>query len=432
MTDYTEKIDKLLKKLFPITRSITGKGNRETLKAIQEIIPINIKEYPTGTEVYDWIIPKEWNIKEAWIKNAKGEKIIDFDNSNIHIVNYSIPVHKKINYSELIENLYYLEEQEEAIPYRTSYYKESWGFCLSYKQFKELFNENEEYEVFIDSELTEGSLSIGELVIPGKSKKEYLISTYLCHPSLANDNLSGVILTTFLSKELQKLDLNYSYRIVFVPETIGAIAYCYHNEAAMKKIDAGFVVTTVGGPGQFGYKQSFEEKHCINSIIEDIFIENKIDFISYPFDIHGSDERQYSTQGFKINVATISKDKYYEYPYYHTSLDNLDFVKAKYISQSLELYRKAINKLDFNLIYKNVQPHCEAMLSKHDLYPSTGGAQLPNQNFSALDIRLWLLFYCDGVKSLYEISKKINIPLEYLYQEALILEEKKKLVLISE
>jgi aminopeptidase-like protein len=424
MQDYTEQIDHYLRRLFPITRSITGDGNRETLKILQEVIPLEIKEYPSGQHVYDWVIPKEWNIKDAWIKNSKGEKIVDFQKNNLHLVSYSIRVHKKLPFSELKKYLHYRKDLPEAIPYRTSYYEETWGFCVSYNDLNAYFHENEEYEVSIDSSLTNGSLSIGELLIKGKSSKEYLISTYICHPSMANDNLSGMILTAFLAKELLKKELNFSYRIVFVPETIGAIAYCANNEKAIKKIDCGFVVTTVGGSGQFGYKQSFDKDHFINKIIEQTFKESNEEHITYPFDIHGSDERQYSSPGFRINMATICKDRYYEYDYYHTSLDDLGFVKTANINHTLMLYLKTINKLDKNITYKNQYP-CETMLSRHGLYPKAGGGLLPgNPKINDLEKMLWLLFYCDGTTDLFEISEKLNVDIESLYSIAHKLEEK--------
>ncbi len=426
MTDFSHEADALLRRLFPITRSITGEGNRETLKILQELVPLRVVEYPTGAKVYDWSIPKEWSVRDAWIKNSKGEKIVEFKSSNLHLVSYSAPIHKKMRLDDLKNNLHYIEELPDAIPYRTSYYSENWGFCVSYNQYKELFCEDDEYEVFVDSELKDGSLSLGELLISGRSSKEYLISCYICHPSMANDSLSGVVATAFIARELLKMQgsLEHSYRIVFVPETIGAIAYCANNEAAMKAINNGLVITTCGGLGKYGYKQSWEKDSFINRIIEDVFVENGIDFLTYPFDIHGSDERQYSSQGFRINCATISKDRYYEYDYYHTSLDNLDFVKPENLSMTIKLYLQLISKMDKNIIYKNLYPNCEVMLSKHDLYPKTGGAQLPGSSVSALDIILWSLFYMDGGMSIYEISKKLGVSIETIYESVKGLEEK--------
>jgi len=419
MKDIVSEIDDYLRILFPVHRSITGEGNRETLRILQELIPIRMIEYPSGQQVFDWTIPQEWIIRDAWIKGSNDKKIVNYRNSNLHVVSYSRPIHKKISQKELFTHLHFLEDLPEAIPYRTSYYKENWGFCVSYNDFQRYFSNEDNFEVYIDSEFKNGSLSVGELLIKGESAKEYLISTYLCHPSMANDNLSGVILTAMLARELMHRKLNYSYRFVFLPETIGAIAYCANNQEAMKKIDAGFVITNVGGPGKHGYKQSWHANHPINQIIESTFRENEIDFITYSFNIHGSDERQYSSGGFRINAASITKDKYYEYDYYHTSLDNLDFVKPEYINESLQIYIEAIEKLDKNIIYENIFPNCEVMLSKHGLYPQTGGGLLPDDStLNELDLTLWLLFYCDGQISLFEIAEKLGIDIHILYTTA--------------
>jgi len=424
-------IDKYLKRLFPINRSITGEGSRETLKILSEIVPIEISEYNSGTQVFDWEIPEEWNIQDAWIKNAEGEKIIDFKKSNIHVMSYSKPVKCRLPFNELKDHLHYIKELPDAIPYRTSYYQSNFGFCLSYNDYKKKFNENDSYEIMIDSSLKPGKLLIGEVLIKGRIEKEYLISTYFCHPSLANDNLSGLLLTAFLAAELKKKNLNFSYRIIFIPETIGAITYCSFKKEKIKKIDTGLVITTVGGPGSFGYKQSYQSDNYINSMVEDVFKENKKEFITYPFIIIGSDERQYSSQGFRINCVTITKDKYYEYPYYHTSLDNLDFVKPDYITDSLKLYLDLVNKMDKNIIYKNLYPDCEVMLSKHSLYPKTGGAITKGATISTLEIILWLIFYCDGSKSLYDISKILNVNYDLVYKEAKNLELKQIFSLIE-
>ncbi len=422
-------IDDYLKRLFPIVRSITGDGNRKTLNILKEIIPLNILEYSTGQKVYDWTIPKEWNIRDAWIKNSKGEKIIDFKLSNLHVVSYSTPIHKKIRLNELDKNLHYLENIPDAIPYRTSYYDENWGFCVSYNQYLELFNSGEEYEIYIDSKLDNGSLTLGELIIAGRSEKEHLLSCYICHPSMANDSLSGVIVTALIAKELFKLrgKLEYSYRIIFVPETIGAIAYCANNENKIKSIDRALVVTTCGGPGKYGYKQSWDKTCSINTMVEDVFKENEVDFNVYPFDIHGSDERQYSSQGFRINCTTITKDKYYEYDYYHTSLDNLDFVSPSSLDGTVDLYLQLISRMDKDIVLNNKYPNCEVMLSKHDLYPKIGGTiSQPNSESSKnnLDTILELLFYCDGKVSLYNLSKQLNIELNILYDVAINLIDK--------
>jgi aminopeptidase-like protein len=427
VSEIATEIESYLKRLFPITRSITGEGNRKSLNILQELAPIHIKEYPSGTSVYDWIIPEEWNVQDAWIQDDNGNKIVDFKNNNIHLVSYSEPVNKVISFEELKEHLHFHDELPNAIPYRTTYYKRDWGFCVTQAQYKQLEETNGLFNVYIDSEFNpNGSLTIGEILIPGKSEHEILISTYICHPSLANDNLSGAVMTAFLARELlKKKDLTRSYRIVWVPETIGAITYCAMNESKMKRIQSGLMVTTVGGPGKFGYKQSYNVKHSINSIVESVFEDKNLDYLKYPFDYHGSDDRQYSSQGFRINMISLTKDKYYEYKYYHTSLDNLDYVKAEYVTQSLELHLNVLEKLNHERVYQNCYPNCEVMLSKHDLYPKTGGGQLPGYGeLTDLDIVLQLLWVCDGSMGVYGISNQLNVPVKVLMGIVLRLQRK--------
>jgi aminopeptidase-like protein len=404
-----EEVGKLLTELFPICRSITGDGIRETFDIIKKIIPINEVSYPSGKSVFDWTIPQEWNVKDAWIKNEKGEKIVDFKECNVHLMSYSIPTHQKLDFESLQEHLFTLPDLPDAIPYRTSYYHRNWAFCVSENQLKDKFNKDQSYEVFIDSSLEDGELLIGELLIPGTSSEEILISTYCCHPSLANDNLSGVVATTFIAKELLKRKSHYSYRIVFIPETIGAIAYSAHNLEEVKAAKLGLIVTTCGGPGETGYKQSFDINHEINAFIESMFNDLEIDFKTLPYDNHGSDERQYSSPGIRLNCVTISKDKYYDYNYYHTSLDNLDFVKSENLNLSIHLYLELIERLEVNQVYERLEPCGEIMLSKHDLYPKLGGNMLPGMNTEdELDIILSLLFHFDGKKSLFEIANLIK------------------------
>lgn len=434
MDDFVGEIDHYLKRLFPVCRSITGPGNRESLRILQEIVPLEIIEYSSGTPVYDWIIPEEWSVRDAWIKDANGNKLIDFQESNVHLVGYSEPVHCKMPFEALEEHLHCRNDLPEAIPYRTTYYQRNWGFCVTRHQYEILKQAKQPFHVSIESEFKKnGSLTIGELLIPGISDEEILISTYICHPSLANDNLSGMVMTAFLARELLKHPSSqYAYRIVWLPETIGAIAYSAMNESAMKRIQQGLVVTCVGGPGKYGYKQSFDPTHAINCAIEEAFHQKGIDdYITYPFDIHGSDERQYSSQGFRINVATITKDKYYEYPYYHTSLDDLNFIKASYIEKSRKVYMHTLQLLNDwkkKPLYRSCQPNCEIMLSKYGLYPKTGGAILPNSKMTEMDLRLWLLFLCDGTHSLSMIAKRLGVSLAYLEREARLLREKGLLI----
>lgn len=430
MRDYTKEIDQYLKRLFPICRSITGEGNRETLKILSEIAPIVMHEVPSGTQVYDWRVPQEWNIRAGWIKNSQGEKIVDFKESNLHVVSYSIAVHQKMKGRDLAGKLHTLKNMPDAIPYRTSYYKQDWGFCLSFEDYQKYISDDEEYEVYIDADLKAGSLTYGEILIPGKSAKEYLISTYICHPSLANDNLSGPILTAFLAKELFEKELQYSYRFVFIPETIGAICYCALHEETIKNMEAGLVVTTVGGPGGFSYKKSFDETHYMNRLADKVLSRETSSFKAYSFDCHGSDERQYSAPGFRLNMVGMMKDKYYEYSQYHTSLDNLDFIKAENVAQSLGLFLDLVSLIEARVVYQRIENNGELMLSKHDLYPSDGGGQIPGQDSEAkLNGIVSVLFWCDGINSVEDIAMKTGLDVEFIKSIFEILEAKKVVVI---
>ena len=418
-------VEELFETLFPINRSITGNGVRETLKILNDVVPIKINEVKCGTNVFDWKIPDEWNIKDGWIKNSKGEKIIDFKTNNLHILNYSQPVRKKVNFKELSSNLFTFPSKPDLIPYRTSYYEKKWGFCMSHNNFLSL-NKDDIYEVFIDSNFNKnGSLTYGEIDIKGEGEKEYLISTYTCHPSMANDNLSGIILTILLAKHLNQCNLKNNYKIIFAPETIGAIAFLSRNIDLNKNVTGGFIITTVAGKGEFGYKKTFLGDSDIDKSVLLAFGDKK--YIKYPFAPNGSDERQYSSPGFRIPVGSITKDKYYEYDEYHTSGDNLDFISSKCLLESLHLYKRAIDNLERNIYYKRANPYCEYQLGKYDLYPKLGGGiyqPLANKNKKVIssDKKIncleWLSFLCDGKNSLMDISITAKIDIELLHEVA--------------
>lgn len=428
------EINNYLDKLFDLPRSITGEGNRKTLNFLQEIIPLDVFELPSGKKVFDWTIPPEWSVKEAWIESEDGQRFVDYDDSNLHLVGYSSKVlDALLSWNELENHLHFHPTIENAIPYRTSYYTDNWGFCVDHKTYNQMQQNKSLFRVRIDAEKKPGSLTYGEYYIKGSQSKEILISCYICHPSMANDSLSGILATAFLARELTKRkDLQHSYRFIFVPETIGAIAYCAINTEIVKNINRGLVITTCGGPGDFGYKQSWEKNDSINMMMEDVFNNNNISFITYPFDVLGSDERQFSSIGFRINCITLTKDKYYEYDYYHTSLDDLSFVSAESINQSIELYTELINILDCDLTFRSLVPNCEVMLSKHNLYPKVGGALSPQTSGkSEIEERMWLLFLCDGSQGLYEISKKTGINVKSLLNHALELKSKKLLEVVK-
>ena len=408
-----KEIYNLIEKLFPICRSITGDGVRETLKIIKEHIPIDIIEVPSGTKVFDWTVPKEWNIDYAYIKNAKGEKIIDFQKSNIHVLNYSIPINKKIHLRELKDHLHTLPDYPDWIPYLTSYYKEDWGFCLSHNQYNML--EEDIYEVVISSNLKEGSLTYGELYIEGKLKEELLLTSYICHPSLCNDNLTGPCVLAFLAKELIKLkeekNLKYSYRILFIPETIGAISWLSANEDKVPNIKCGLVLTCVGDPGNSTYKKTREGNAYIDKVVEKVLIDSGDPFKLIDFFPSGSDERQFSSPGFNIPTGSLLRTIYGEFPEYHTSADDLNFIKPKFLANSFKKYRDIFFILENNAKYENLNPKCEPQLGKRGLYSSIGGVKTDENDRMAI---FWILNLSDRDHSLLEIAVRSKLSFGFI------------------
>lgn len=412
MVEYIASIDSYMRRLFPICRSLTGNGNRQTLHILQELIPeLRLIEYPSGIKVYDWTIPDEWNIKEAWVKDQSEILVIDFSRHNLHIVGYSIPVEGIISTDELKAHLHYKEMSPWDIPYKTSYYQKDWGFCTGKRDYDFWFQEDELWTVCIDSTLEPGSLTIGELLIPGRLSQEYLISTYICHPSMANDNLSGMVMTAFLAKELSKMNLNYSYRILFVPETLGSIAYMAHNEGVMKKIECGLVVSCVGGPERsIDYKQSWNEKHWINHVASsglfDLWDKSN-QRRGYPYDCHGSDERQYSSPDFRINMVTLSSSMYYTYPEYHTSADNLEFVSMSRINEMLNHYLRVIDNMDKNLPVSGLVSAGEPFLSNMGI---TDTSDIQDTELNAV---LWAHHLGDC--TIFDVAEKVGMPVSEVY-----------------
>jgi aminopeptidase-like protein len=399
----------LIKVLFPICRSITGNGVRETLKIIQKHIPIKIHEVPTGTNVFDWTVPKEWNIKDAYVLYEDGNKIIDFRKNNLHVVGYSIPVSKSVTLSELQEHLYSLPDQPEVIPYVTAYYKERWGFCISHKHREQL--KEGEYKVFIDSELKDGSLTYGELIIPGESEKEVFLSTYVCHPSMANNELSGPAVTTFLTKWILSKQRRYTYRIIFIPETIGSITYLSKNLEVMKKnVIAGFNVSCVGDNKVYSYLPTRNGDTYADRVALNILSFKHPDFIKWSFLNKASDERQYNAPGVDLPVCCVMRSKYGSYPEYHTSLDNLDFVSLEGLAGAYNVLKECLILIEENRKYK-INCLGEPQLGKRALYP------MISIKSSTYEVKSMLNFiaYADGKNDLIDISNKINVPVWELY-----------------
>lgn len=420
-------IYKLCKKLWPITRSITGDGVRETLGIIKEYIPnLRIHEVPTGTECFDWVIPKEWNIREAYVIDPSGKKIIDFKINNLHILNYSVPVNEIMPLRELENHLYSIPNQPDAIPYKTSYYEERWGFCLTDKQRKSLVDGD--YYVYIDSDLSDGHLTYGELIIPGRSREEVFISTYVCHPSMANNELSGPTVTTFLAKWINDKPRKYTYRIIFVPETIGSICYLSRNISEMKSnIIAGFNVSCVGDNNAYSYLPSRQEDTFSDTIALHVLNHMHPSFIKYSFLQRGSDERQYCSPGIDLPVASIMRTKYGEYKEYHTSLDNLDFISPDGLEGAFKVLLNCIECIEFNATFKSTTL-AEPQLGKRNLWPTLGANTIKDQASIARRELINILVYSDGRTDLLTIANKLNVLMIDLLWSVEVLKENNLLV----
>lgn len=407
MPSLGEDMHELCRELFPICRSITGDGFRQSLAILQKHVPdMRVVEVPTGTKCFDWEVPKEWNIKDAYIITPNGNKICDFKKSNLHVVGYSKPINQVITLDELQEHLYSLPEQPDAIPYITSYYKERWGFCITQKEREQLTPG--EYQVFIDSELKNGALTYGELIIPGDSEKEIFISSYLCHPSMANNELSGPVVSTFLAKWITKFkNRKYTYRIIIIPETIGSITYLSRNyQSLQRNVVAGFNVTCIGDDRAYSYLPSRQTNTASDKAALHVLKHMQPEFVSYSFLDRGSDERQYCSPGIDLPVCSIMRTKYGRYPEYHTSLDDLSLVTPTGLFGGYEVLAKAIECLEMDELLSSTVL-CEPQLGKRGLYPTISTKSSGSQVRDMMNF----LAYCDGSSSSLEIAEKINTPL---------------------
>ena len=383
----------LCDRLFPVCRSITGNGVRETLRVLQSICPaMTLHEVPTGTQVFDWTVPKEWNIRDAWIKNSKGEKILDFAKSNLHVMGYSIPVNQKVTLEELLPLIHTQPDQPDAIPYVTSYYKERYGFCI-----------------YIDSDLKDGSLTYGEILIPSTegNKDEIFLSTYVCHPSMANNELSGPAVTIYLAKWLwEKKHRRYNYRIIFIPETIGAITYLSQHLPEMKKnIRAGFNISCVGDDRTYSYVASRYGNTLADKVAKNVLSFHYPEYKQYSFLQRGSDERQYNAPGIDLPICAVCRSKYVEYPEYHTSKDNMGLISPTGLQGAYEVYRDMIEALEYNHKYQ-IQCLGEPQLGKRGLYPTVSQKGQHDLVAALTDF----IAYADGTNDLIDISNMIGVP----------------------
>jgi aminopeptidase-like protein len=412
-----EAMHRFAAELYPICRSITGEGIRSTLRLIQQRIPLDINDVESGTPVFDWNVPKEWNIRDAYIKNREGRRVVDFQQCNLHVLNYSAPVRATLPLSELKPHLFTIPERPDWIPYRTSYYQENWGFCLSHNQMLEL--EDGEYEVVIDSTLESGRLAYGECYLAGESTDEVLISCHACHPSLANDNLSGLAVATFLAELLKTQERRYSYRFLFIPGTIGAITWLALNREAAGRIRHGLVLTCVGDAGGFHYKKSRRGDTEIDRAAAHVLAHQDEPFEVLEFSPYGYDERQYCSPGFNLAVGCLMRSVWGTFPEYHTSADSLDFIHPEKLAGSLRVCAAIVDVLENNRRYINRNPYCEPQLGRRNLYRPTGGDGVGVE----ISARLWVLNLSDGEHSLLDIAERSGLPFHAIRDAADVLKD---------
>ncbi len=402
------EMHEFISELYPICRSITGDGVRQTLGLIGKRIPLEIREVPSGTKVFDWTVPMEWNIRDAYIKNSRGERVVDFRKSSLHVVSYSVPVRKRVSLKELREHLFSLSERPDWIPYMHTFYKEDWGFCVSHNQLLELRDDH--YEVFIDSALKEGHLTYGECLLRGESDEEVLISSHLCHPSLCNDNLSGIAVAVFLALHLMKAPRKYSYRLLFVPSTIGPITWMALNEEKLTRIKHGLVLACLGDPGETSnYKRSRRGDAEIDRAVEHVLRWSGGDYKVVDFYPYGYDERQYCSPGIDLPVGCFMRTPNGSFPEYHTSADNLDFVRPGSLADSLEKCVKVLDLLEKNEIYVNQSPKGEPQLGKRGFFQPYDAQHGTRFDQNAV---LWVLNQADGEHSLLDIAERAGMSFE--------------------
>lgn len=412
--------------IYPICRSITGSGVRETLRYLERHIPLETHEVPSGTAAFDWIVPREWNIRDAYIKNSKGERVLDFHASNLHVMSYSTPVRGYFQLSDLKPHIFTLPEQPELIPYRTSYYKEAWGFCMAHSRLQTLSDGI--YEVMIDSTLEDGKLTYGEYCLRGETDEEILLSAHICHPSLANDNCSGLALLTCLAKHLAGRRTRYTYRFIFAPGTIGAIVWLSRNEHLVSRIVHGLVVSCVGDRGGPTYKRSRLGDCAIDRAMAHVLhhtapAANLVDFSPY-----GYDERQYCSPGFNLPVGLFQRSQFATFPEYHTSGDNLDLIRPEHLSSSYRIIVSVLDILESDQRMWNTNPKCEPQLGSRGLYSSTGGT---NQGPGQAMALLWVLNFSDGMHSLFDIAERAGIRFEVIHEAACRLRDEGLLVTLG-
>lgn len=405
-----ERMYDLATRLFPICRSITGDGVRETLGAIGEGIPLEVHEVPSGEQVLDWRVPDEWNIHDAYIATSAGERVVDFRESNLHVVGYSEPVRSEMTLEELRPHLHVHPEQRDWVPYRTSYYSRTWGFCLSQRRLDELADGT--YEVVVDSTLAPGSLTYGECFVRGATEDEVLLSTHVCHPSLANDNVSGIVLLAELGAALAAIPRRLSYRLLFVPGTIGAISWLARNEGRIGRVCAGLVVACVGDRGVLTYKRSRRGDALVDRA--GAHIVGRADGRVLDFVPWGWDERQFNSPGFDLPVGCLTRSLEGEFPEYHSSADDLDLIRPEFLSESMDAALAIVDVLENERTFRNLSPKGEPQLGRRGLYRSVGGPQPSVDQLATL----WVLNQSDGSRSLLDIAERSGLRFDAIRDAA--------------
>ncbi|MBC9717424.1 DUF4910 domain-containing protein [Streptomyces sp. TRM66268-LWL] len=397
----------LVERLYPLCRSITGDGVRATLDIVGEYVPLEIHEVPTGTQVLDWTVPQEWNIRDAYIADATGRRVVDFAASSLHVLGYSVPVAATMPLAELRPHLHTLPDHPDWVPYRTSYYRPTWGFCLSQNTLDAL--PEGDYEVRIDSTLADGHLTYAEHVVPGEVPDEVIVSSHVCHPSLANDNLAGIAVATHLARALAEQNPYYTYRFIYAPGTIGALTWLARNADRIDRIKHGLVLACAGDPGQLTYKKSRRGDAEIDRVMRHVLAASERPHHIKEFTPYGYDERQYCSPGFDLGVGSLSRTPYAGYPEYHTSADNLDFVSPDAMADTLALCREAFALLDRNRSYLNLSPYGEPQLGRRGLYDALGGRSDTQEAQLAM---LWVLSLSDGKHSLLDVAERADLPFD--------------------
>jgi aminopeptidase-like protein len=408
-----EAMHAMAARLYPLCRSITGMGVRETLSIIHSAVPIDIFEVPTGTPVFDWTVPKEWNIRDAYVKDSEGRRVISFQRSNLHVVGYSTPVKARMALSELKPHLHSLPDRPDWIPYRNSFYKEDWGFCLADRDLASM--EDGEYEVYIDSTLEDGSLTYGELAIPGQSDEEFLLSCHICHPSLANDNLSGIAVASYLAQYLSGSAHRYTYRFLFLPVTIGAITWLARNEHRLNRVRHGLVLSLLGDPGRSTYKRSRRGNAPVDRAAAHVLRHSGADFEVQDFSPYGYDERQFCSPAFDLPVGCLMRTPHGKYPEYHTSGDNLDFITPASLADSLAKCLAIIDVVEKDKTLVNRSPKGEPQLGRRGLYRAM--ADRTDGGFNEMAM-LWVLNMSDGTRSLLDIAERADLPFSSIHAAA--------------